>query len=135
MRCSRAFFSFGSHLCSLAFKIPTPERGGRTLTLTPPEVHAALVERRAVQRSPAFVQQYAVRAGIEGTLSQALRTTRLRRSPYEGLTKTHLHHVAIAAGLNPKRIAVHLQAQSLGKPTRATRPKSRFARLQQEESV
>src|SRR5260221_3300578 len=27
---------------------------GRTLTLTPPEVHAALVERRAVQTSPAF---------------------------------------------------------------------------------
>ena len=34
---------------------------GRTLTLMPLEVHAALHERRAVQRSPAFVQQYALR--------------------------------------------------------------------------
>jgi hypothetical protein len=98
-------------------------------------VHAALVERRAVQRSPAFVQQYALRAGIEGTLSQALRTTRLRRTPYQGVHKTHLHHVAIAAGLNLKRIAVHLQAQSRGKPTRPPRPKSPLARLQEGEAA
>jgi len=30
---------------------------GRTLTLTPPEVHAALLERRRVQATSAFVQQ------------------------------------------------------------------------------
>jgi len=111
----------------------TRGQDGRTLTLTPPEVHAALLERRALQRSPAFVQQYALRAGVEGTLSQAVRTTRLRRTPYEGLSKTHLHHVAIAAGLNLKRIVTHLHAQSLGKPTRPARPKSPFARLQKRE--
>ena len=106
---------------------------GRTLTLTPPEVHAALQQRRAEQRTPAFVQQYALRAGVEGTISQAVRTTRLRRTPYRGLPKTHLHHVAIAAGLNLKRIVVHLHAQSLGKPSRPARPKSPFARLQNQE--
>lgn len=103
---------------------------GRTLTLTPPEVHAALQQRRAEQTSPAFVQQYALRAGVEGTISQVVRTTRLRRSPYAGLPKTHLHHLALTAGLNLKRIAVHLRAQSLGKATRPLRPKSPFARLQ-----
>ncbi|MFL5700170.1 MAG: transposase [Ktedonobacteraceae bacterium] len=106
---------------------------GRTLTLSPPEVHAALVERRSVQRTPAFVQQYARRAGIEGTISQAVRTTRLRRTPYQGQPKTHLHHVAIAAGLNLKRISAHLQAQSLDKPSRPARPRSPFARLQEQE--
>ncbi|TMD46253.1 MAG: IS1182 family transposase, partial [Chloroflexi bacterium] len=106
---------------------------GRTLTLSPPEVHAALVERRSVQRTPAFVQQYGRRAGIEGTISQAVRTTRLRRTPYQGQPKTHLHHVAIAAGLNLKRISAHLYAQSLGKPSRPARPKSPFARLQEQE--
>ncbi len=111
----------------------TRGQGGRTLTLTPPEVHAALLARRALQRTPAFVQQYALRAGIEGTISQAVRTTRLRRTPYEGLGKTHLHHLAIAAGLNLKRIAVHLHTHSLGKPTRPARPKSPFARLQDQE--
>jgi len=107
---------------------------GRTLTLTSPHVHAALQARRAEQRTPAFVQRYALRAGIEGTLSQAVRTTRLRRTPYRGLPKTHLHHVAIAAGLNLKRIVVHLHAQSLAKPTRPARRKSPFARLQDQEA-
>jgi transposase len=113
----------------------TRGQGGRTLTLTPPEVHAALLERRALQRTPAFVQQYALRAGVEGTISQAVRTTRLRRTPYRGLRKTHLHHVAIAAGLNLKRMAVHLHAQSLGKPSRPARSKSPFARLQNQEEI
>jgi len=107
---------------------------GRTLTLTPPEVHAALVQRRAEQRTPAFVQQYALRAGVEGTISQAVRTTRLRRTPYRGLPKTHLHHVAIAAGLNLKRIAAHVHAQSLGRPSRPVRRTSPFARLQDKEA-
>ena len=111
----------------------TRGQGGRSLTLTPPEVHAALVERRQVQRTPTFVQQYGRRAGIEGTIAQAVRTTRLRRTPYEGQGKTHLHHVAIAAGLNLKRIVVHVHAQSLGKSTRPARPKSPFARLQEQE--
>jgi transposase len=108
---------------------------GRTLTLTPPAVHAALLQRRAEQRTPAFVQRYALRAGIEGTISQAVRTTRLRRTPYRGLPKTHLHHVAIAAGLNLKRIVGHLHAQSLGNPPRPARRKSPFARLQDQEAM
>jgi transposase len=107
---------------------------GRTLTLTSPQVHAALQQRRVEQRTPAFVQRYALRAGIEGTISQAVRTTRLRRTPYHGLPKTHLHHVAITAGLNLKRIVVHLHAQSLGKPSRPARRKSPFARLQDKEA-
>ena len=106
---------------------------GRTLTLRPAEVHTALLERRAEQGTPAFVQQYALRAGVEGTISQVVRTTRLRRTPYLGLPKTHLQHVAIAAGLNLKRIAVHLHAHSLGKPTRPVRSKSPLARVQDQE--
>jgi transposase len=113
----------------------TRGQGGRSLTLTPPQVHAALVERRQVQRTPAFVQQYGRRAGIEGTIAQAMRTTRLRRTPYEGQSKTHLHHVAIAAGLNLKRMVVHVHAQSVGKSTRPPRPKSPFARLQEQEGA
>src|SRR5713101_1552268 len=106
---------------------------GRRLTLTPPAVHAALQARRSEQCTEAFVKAYALRAGVEGTISQAVRTTRLRRTPYVGLAKTHLHHVAIAAGLNLKRIAVHLHARSLDHPTRPVRPKSPFARLQKRE--
>src|SRR5258708_13459090 len=101
----------------------------------PLEVHAALHERRAVQRSPAFVQQYALRAGIEGTIAQAVRTTRLRRTPYAGLRKTHLHHLAIAAGLNFRRILAHLHAQTLGKPTPPLPPKSPFPPLHPHQAL
>ena len=48
---------------------------------------------------------YARRAGIEGTLSQAVRVGGLRRARYRGLHKTHLQHVAIVAALNVDRIA------------------------------
>jgi transposase len=112
----------------------THSQEGRSLTLTPPDVRAALLQRRAEQRTAAFVQQYALRAGVEGTISQAVRTTRLRRTPYCGLPKTHLHHVAIAAGLNLKRIAAHLHAQSLGLSSRPARRTSPFARLRDEEA-
>ena len=44
------------------------------------------------------------RAGIEGTLSQGVRTADLRRSRYIGLAKTHLQHILIAAALNLRRI-------------------------------
>jgi len=106
---------------------------GRELKLHEQAVHHALVQRRAEQGTPAFRERYTRRAGVEGTMAQAVRTSRLRRTPYVGLPKTHLHHVAIAAGLNLKRIVVHLHAQSLGKPTRPARPKSPFARLQKQE--
>jgi transposase len=127
-------FATATCLCCPVRAQCTRGQEGRTLTLTPPEVHAALLQRRAEQRTPAFVQQYALRAGVEGTISQAVRTTRLRRTPYQGLPKTHLHHVAIAAGLNLKRMVVHLHAQSLGQSSRPARPKSPFARLQDKET-
>ncbi len=106
---------------------------GRELKVHEQPVHQALVQRRAEQGTPAFLQRYHRRAGVEGTIAQAVRGSRLRRTPYVGLRKTHLHHVAIAAGLNLKRIAVHLHTHSLGKPTRPARPKSPFARLQNRE--
>ncbi len=106
---------------------------GRTLTLNSQQEHQALVDRREEQSTPEFLKQYDRRAGIEGTISQATRTTRMRRSPYSGLQKTHVHHVAIAAGINFIRIDAHLQAQARGKPSRQSRPTSHFARLQSLE--
>ncbi len=105
----------------------------RRLTVRSPQVDAALQARRDEQGTQAFQADYALRAGVEGTISQAVRTTRLRRSPYNGLPKTHLQHVAIASGLNLLRMVVHLQAQARGKPTRPARPLSPFARLQNQE--
>jgi transposase len=108
----------------------THGQSGRKIKLRPEPIHQALVLRREQQRTQSFLERYNTRAGVEGTVSQAVRTTRLRRSPYIGLQKTHLHHVTIAAGMNLVRIATHLQAQDCGKPSRPSRPLSPFARLQ-----
>jgi transposase len=45
---------------------------------------------------------YAKRAGIEGTISQGVRRSGLRRSRY--LAKTHLGHIFTAAAINLLRV-------------------------------
>lgn len=104
---------------------------GRTLNLNGQEAHQALVQRRQEQFQPKFLQQYAIRAGIEGTISQGVRALGLRRTPYVGTAKTHLHHVTVAAGIDLLRIDAHLLAQGQGKPPRPTRHRTPFARVQE----
>jgi len=115
--------------CPLRQDCTTGCKQGRTLTLPPEPVALALQQRRQEQSSPAFQQQYAQRAGIEATLSQAVRRHDLRKTPYRGLDKTHLHHVCIASGINLVRLDTFLQAQAQGQPARPARPPSPFARL------
>jgi hypothetical protein len=69
-------------------------------------------------------------AFIEGTISQEVRTTDLRRSSYVGLRKTHLHHLILAAALNFVRLDQFLQRKQRGQPARPTRPLPPLARLQ-----
>jgi transposase len=71
-------------------RLPT----GRVLHLRPQAAHEALQARRQEQQTPEFRQEYATRAGIEGTLSQGVRAMGLRRAKYDGLYKTHLQHVS-----------------------------------------
>ena len=66
--------------------------------------YEALQAARHHQTTAAFKAQYAMRAGIESTLSQGVRAFDLRRSRYIGLAKTHLQHILIAVGINLKRV-------------------------------
>jgi transposase len=113
----------------------TPGARGPELMLHAQLVHQALVQRRAEQFTPAFLERYNRRAGVEATISQAVRGSRLRRTPSVGERKTHLHHLAIAAGINLIRIQAHLQAQADHRPTRTPRPRSAFARLQERQEA
>lgn len=79
--------------------------GPRGLRLRPQAEHLALQAARARQHTPAFQAAYATRAGIEGTLSQAVRMMGLRRARYIGQAKTHLQHLTTAAALNLARLA------------------------------
>ncbi|WP_201383211.1 transposase [Ktedonobacter sp. SOSP1-52] len=54
---------------------------GRILKLLLQEAYQALEKRREEQHTPAFKEKYALRAGVEGTISQVVRQTRMRRAP------------------------------------------------------
>ncbi len=82
------------------------------------------MQRRQQETSKEFTQVYAKRAGIEGTISQGVRTMGLRRSRYIGQKKTHLQHLATAAALNLVRAMAWVE----GLPRAQTR-RSSFARL------
>lgn len=97
---------------------------GRYLNLYPRREHEALVAARAREGTAECRRLYAQRQGIEGTISQGVRSFGLRRARYRGLAKTRLQHLAIAAALNLDRLAAWLAERPLA-PTRT----SRFAAL------
>jgi len=63
---------------------------------------------RQRQATAEFAAQYARRAGIEGTISQAVRAFGLRQARYRGLRKVHLQHIATAAAINVGRLTTWL---------------------------
>jgi Transposase DDE domain len=75
-------------------------RRGRSLTMLSREQHEVLARARAEQQTPEWKARYNIRAGVEGTISQAVRTTRLRRTPCHGQDKTHLASVLSATAIN-----------------------------------
>jgi transposase len=84
--------------CTRAKKEP------RIVGLQAREQYEALQAARQYQTTEAFKEHYAMRAGIESTLSQGVRAFDLRRSRYLGLAKTHLQHILIAVAMNLKRV-------------------------------
>ena len=96
----------------------------RSLTIRPAAQYHALRAARQRERDPAFARLYGPRAGIEGTISQAVRVCRLRRTRYVGLAKAHLGHVLTAVAVNLLRIGAWL----VGVPGARTR-QSAFATL------
>jgi transposase len=86
--------------CPTRVQCTTAKRGGRQLTLHPRELHHALAEARTQQTAKGWQDKYALRAGVEGTIHQAVTVTGIRRARYRGLTKTHLQHVFSAIAIN-----------------------------------
>jgi transposase len=105
----------------------TPAKAARrSVYFHPREEYEALNAARVRMHDPAWKQRYRVRAGIEGTLSQAVRAFGLRRSRYVGLAKTGLQQVCTAAAMNASRVVRWLD----GVPRARTRV-TRFAALAQ----
>jgi transposase len=77
---------------------------GRQLTVRPQEQDALLERVRAEQTTDAWKDRYAARAGVEGTIHQAVAVSGMRRTRYRGLAKTHLGHILTATAVNLIRI-------------------------------
>jgi len=90
--------------CPLRTSCTRSADGPRWLTVCPRAPHDALQAARARQATPAFKEQYAARAGIEGTIAQGVRVCDLRHARYRGLIKTHLQHVFTAIAINVARL-------------------------------
>jgi len=98
---------------------------GRQLTVPPREVHQAQLAARATQDTRDWQARYALRAGVEGTIRQAVAVTGTRRARYRGLPKTRLEHVYSAVALN----LIRLDAYWNGHPLDRTRT-SHLSRLE-----
>jgi transposase len=103
--------------CPARAQCTTATRAGRQLGIRPREIHEALAAARAEQATTTWQQEYAIRAGVEGTIAQATHVTGIRRARYLGLPKTRLEHNAAAAAIN----LIRLHAWWTGKPLDRTR--------------
>ena len=108
--------------CPLRSRCTTAANGkwGRSLTLLPREQHELLARQRAEQQTPQWKARYDIRAGVEGTISQAVRRTRLRRTPYRGQPKTHLASVLSATAINLIRADAWLNGTRSAPPASLT---------------
>jgi transposase len=93
--------------------------GPREITVRPQPQHEALQEVRRNQETEAWRARYGKRAGVEGTVSQAVRVFGLRRCRYLGLAKTRLQHIFTALALNVVRLDAWLTGQPLAKTRRS----------------
>ena len=87
----------------------------RRLTLHPRAEHEALAAARKQHESKQGRRLYAQRQGIEGTISQGVRSFGLRRARYRGLAKTAFQGVATAAALNLDRLAAWFEHRPLAR--------------------
>jgi IS5 family transposase len=70
------------------------------MTFRPREQFEAQQRIRADQATDGWKEQYALRAGVEGTMAQASSRCDVHRARYRGLARTHLQHVLAATALN-----------------------------------
>jgi transposase len=99
--------------------------GAKVLILRPDDQsYTALQNARKRQGTAEFRMLYAKRAGIEGTVAQAMRTCEMRRARYIGSKKLRLQAFFTATAMNVLRACTWL-----AEGTHASPPLSRFAKL------
>jgi transposase len=97
---------------------------GRLLGFMREDEFKALQAARQREQTDEFKEAYKKRAGVEGTISQAVGVLGMRHTRYRGLDKVHLQHLMTAAAMNLMRVIDWLSGKE-----RATTRESAFARL------
>ena len=98
---------------------PQQRNPRRLITVRTQEEYRALHTAREREASAGFKDEYARRAGIEGTMSQGVRAFGLRECRYIGKAKTHLQHVLTAAAINFVRVSEWLDGTPVAKTRRS----------------
>jgi transposase len=108
---------FSETVCAQCPARPLCTKGAvspRSLNLQPRPHHELLTEQRRTQQTRDWQRLYNQRAGIEGTISQAVRAFGLRRCRYTGLAKTRVQHALTATAINLTRLDTWLTGTPLG---------------------
>lgn len=111
-------------VCSVQTQCTRSDPPRRGITVRSETLHNALLKAREREKTDDFAEQYARRAGVEGTISQGVRAFDIRQARYIGLAKTHLQQVLTATVMNITR-ALHWLAGDRPTQTRS----SAFAKL------
>lgn len=111
--------------CNLKSLCTRSEKQGRIVNFQPQIQFEALKQAREYMESDEGKQDYRLRAGVEGTIAQAVGAFGGRRSRYRGHAKTHFQQIMISSAINVVRVDNHLQNIPKGKTYI-----SRFSRLQ-----
>jgi hypothetical protein len=99
--------------CPVRQQCTTERKTGRKLTVRPREIHEAIRQTRTEQQTTTWRAKYGRRAGIEGTISQAVNVTGIRQARYRGLDKTHLQNVYSAVAINLIRLTAYWNGHPL----------------------
>ncbi len=110
--------------CTMRPACTSSKEAPRQITVKPQAQHEAIQAARTRQETAEFKATYALRAGVESTISQGTRRFDLRRSRYIGLAKTHLQQTINATAMNLVRVADWLR-----KGMQPKRRPGHFARL------
>jgi hypothetical protein len=90
--------------CPVRQQCTTSRARRRQLTVHPRDVHTAQHQARAAQDTTSWQATYALRAGVEGTIHQAVAVCDIRHARYRGLRTVHLQHVFSTVALNLIRL-------------------------------
>jgi hypothetical protein len=107
-------------VCPLRPQCTRSVRARRAITIRPEAQHEALRLGRAREHTASFMAEYARRAGVEGTIAQGVRSSRLRRTPYFRQAKTHTGHLITAAAMNLVRLLRWLADEPKAQTQRST---------------